>query len=598
MRRVLIQDISFIGLISLLLVISILSYYQVNRLNKVSTQVSHTTYVKIKLEQVLSALSAAQVSNREYLLTRDSAFMEPYHATFRDVSSRLREIDSLVPGNTDQQKHLNALRLLVYRKFDRLDYAIKHACDEHLDLTPFLLEDKQNMDSVRSGIQAMIGTENAMLTARTREKDHLAFLTPVYSLLLSLFAIISVGLVYLRLRNETGLRVEAESAEARIQDFFMQVPAMVAILKGPEHTFEFANPMYRELIGNQDPIGRNFRDVLPETERQGHGILLDNVLRTGTSFIGMEMPFTVERNGIRVQRYINFIYQAFSDRKNYPEGIMAFCYDVSDLVLARKKIEETVAQRTSELRSANEALLGTNAELEQFASVTSHDLQEPLRKIGLFANILLEKDDHRNPQYSDYLRRIEFAAKRMTGLIRDLLSFSHLQDRNHDFVPVDLKAILDSVLEDFDLLIEEKQARFDIGPLPVIEALPLQINQLFYNLVSNALKFTQKEVPPLISIRAESITAEEYDQYRLDISRRYVRILFSDNGIGFDPAFAGKIFEIFQRLHAKTDFMGNGIGLAICKKIVTNHQGQIIPHSREGSGATFELILPVAQAPA
>lgn len=590
-----ITDISFIGLIGFLIVLSVLSYYQVNKLTKVSDSLNHTTQVKIRLEQTISYLKDAETSQRGFLLTQDSSFLEPFYPTFKKISRNLHDIDTLIAGNAYQKKNMNALRLLIYQKFDKLSFVLANAHKSYFSLSPYLEEDKKSMDQIRVCIANMMEQENHLMIQRSKEKDQTAFITPLYSLLLSLFAIIIVTLVYFRLRSETGLRVEAQSAEARIHDFFMQVPAMLAILKGKEHVIEFANPLYRELINHSNPIGKHFKDVLPEAIEQGHHQLLDNVYRTGTSFIGKEMLFTSGNGNHSANRYINFIYQAFTDADDTVEGIMVFCYDVSEMVLARKKIEETVRLRTAELLTINEELRQTNADLEQFASVASHDLQEPLRKIKLFANILVEKDDQKNKEYTEYLRRIEFSAKRMIGLIKDLLHYSSLQDRDQEFQRTDINKVVENVKNDFDQLIEEKQATISIGVLPVLEAVPLQMNQLFYNLVSNALKFSRPGVRPELNISSVLLTREESFALRLDPDKSYSKIILSDNGIGFGPEFADKIFVIFQRLHSRNNFVGNGIGLAICKKVVLNHGGLIIPHSEEGKGASFEIILPLHQ---
>lgn len=192
----------------------------------------------------------------------------------------------------------------------------------------------------------------------------------------------------------------------------------------------------------------------------------------------------------------------------------------------------------------------------------------------------------------EYLQKIEYSASRMIGLIHDLLNYSSIQDRATSFTPVQLSKVVQNVVADFDLLVQEKEAVISLGTLPVIDAVPSQMNQLFYNLVGNALKFSREGAKPEISVTSENLSQEEIEKHELDSSQTYVKITIADNGIGFDPGFGDRIFEIFQRLHNRESYTGNGIGLALCKRIVVNHGGIIEPFSVEGQGSRFEVILP------
>ena len=186
------------------------------------------------------------------------------------------------------------------------------------------------------------------------------------------------------------------------------------------------------------------------------------------------------------------------------------------------------------------------------------------------------------------------SSKRMSSLIQDVLNFSRIDEHSNVFETVDLNAILSNVLTDFSLLIEEKKANIQTGKLPFAAVIPFQINQLFYNLVSNSLKFSRAESHPEINITARALSAFQVAKYpRLGKDRSYLEILFEDNGIGFEQKYSEKIFEIFQRLHNSGTYAGTGIGLALCKKIVTHHNGEILAESREGGGALFRIILPL-----
>jgi len=259
------------------------------------------------------------------------------------------------------------------------------------------------------------------------------------------------------------------------------------------------------------------------------------------------------------------------------------------------ELERIVEIRTSELKKANIDLNIVNQNLEQFAYVASHDLQEPLRKINMFSAILEDKfREQLNETGIKNLGIIRNAATRMTTLIQDLLAFSRVSRQDHLFEEVDLSATVQQVLGDFDMLIQQKDAVVECDGLFHVPGIPLHMTQLFQNLLSNALKFNREGVSPHISISSRMIAAEEIAAHpQLENGTQYGEIRITDNGIGFAPTYAKKIFVIFQRLHGRGEYEGSGIGLALCQKIVTAHHGVIYADSEEGKGATFVVILPV-----
>lgn len=271
------------------------------------------------------------------------------------------------------------------------------------------------------------------------------------------------------------------------------------------------------------------------------------------------------------------------------------CKDITFQKQTEKELAKQVELRTVQLQHANDELNILNDNLKQFVYIASHDLQEPLRKINLFADILRNKAEESLDQESKkYIGKISQAAGRMTNLIKDLLDFSRVEASNRSFSPIALKDVVANVIEDYEMLIQQKNARIEVSSLPAIEGIPLQMNQLFYNLIGNALKFTKENVVPHITITSRLLTQEHVLSYeKLNPNFTYSEIIIKDNGIGFNPKFAEQIFEIFQRLHGKDDYEGTGIGLALCKKIAENHRGLIFAQSSENKGAAFHLILPV-----
>jgi two-component system CheB/CheR fusion protein len=257
-------------------------------------------------------------------------------------------------------------------------------------------------------------------------------------------------------------------------------------------------------------------------------------------------------------------------------------------------LEKKVEERTAALQRSNSELEASNTELLQFASVASHDLKEPLRKIHIFSNIIRDRYlDGADGGARDYINRIINSSARMTKLINDLLAYSRLSV-NHFFEHVDLNQIIQEVLSDLELSIDEKGARMDVDHLPELEAVPGQLRQVLQNIISNALKFTRPGLPPHIRVECRYLDRLALDAPESD-SGPYCRLTISDNGIGFDDQYASKIFTIFQRLHSREKYDGTGIGLAITKKIIDRHNGLVSAHSKEGAGSTFVIILPLKQ---
>jgi signal transduction histidine kinase len=262
----------------------------------------------------------------------------------------------------------------------------------------------------------------------------------------------------------------------------------------------------------------------------------------------------------------------------------------SVLVYMRDITAQTVSEQA--LQQKNLQLEQSNANLEEFAYVASHDLKEPLRKIVTFSGMIAETEKDRLSEKSRmFFERIQGAAARMQLMIEDLLSLSIIS-QNNKFERFSLQTIVDEVVLDLDLKIKEKNATIYADNLPVAYISPQQFRQLFLNLVNNSLKFSKPQVPLVITIKSHLLTLKEASLYPLPKNNRYLQITVEDNGIGFENVYAEKMFQMFQRLHGKIDYEGTGIGLAICRKIVENHKGIIVASGEPGKGAVFTIVIP------
>ncbi|PLK44234.1 PAS domain-containing protein [Emticicia sp. TH156] len=271
------------------------------------------------------------------------------------------------------------------------------------------------------------------------------------------------------------------------------------------------------------------------------------------------------------------------DDNNKPVKLTGTCQDVTEQYHINCELEQT-----------NKELQRRNEELTAFNYIASHDLQEPLRKIKLFSNRIFEKDYEQLPATTkEFLPRILNSANRMQKLLNDLLAFSRATLTDHIFESVSIGQVIEEIKTSLKETIEEKQAGIIYGELPLMRVIPYQFRQLLENIIVNAIKYSKPDVPPEILIESAEVQGKYHVKEGATAGMNYYRLSVKDNGIGFDQQYAEKIFELFQRLHSKNEYSGTGIGLAICKKIIQNHQGFITATSEPGKGATFSIFIPI-----
>lgn len=303
--------------------------------------------------------------------------------------------------------------------------------------------------------------------------------------------------------------------------------------------------------------------------------------------------YTIVNSKTGQQRIIHAHGRLTYDDTGKPVQLAGVAQDVTLQKELQLTLENEVEKRTEQLAAINSELMRSNQELSQYAYVASHDLQEPLRKIQVFSDRLREQHEL-SASSRKYAEKINSAAERMRLLIKDLLEFSRLlKQQDSEKKPVNLNMLVQEIRNDFELIINEKDAVIQIDTLPTIEAVALQMNQLFYNLIGNALKFSKTDVAPIIEIFSEAIPQDSILNYvKNPLDKEYYKISIKDNGIGFNMDYTEHIFEVFRRLHSKDEYPGSGIGLSLCRNIVINHNGYIYAESEVGKGSVFTVILP------
>ena len=390
---------------------------------------------------------------------------------------------------------------------------------------------------------------------------------------------------FLNVVSETTGRILAErqlqAERGRLAEIFERAPAFIATLRGPDHVFETTNPLYKQLIGHRDVIGKPVREAPPEVVEQGFIGLLDRVYQTGEPFVGTEVNILLQSvpGADPVEHVLNFLYQPISEVDGGISGIFVHAVDVSEQVRARRE-EERKAEEMSRLAWALEA---SNRELDQFAYVASHDLKAPLRGIANLAQ-WIEDDlaDRFTAESHEHMRLLHGRVHRMEALIDGILRYSRAGRTHEAPERVDTRALLDEVV---DLIAPPAGVQVVVHPgMPVLRTERLPLQQVFMNLVSNAVKYGG------VNARVEVSAGED----EAGVCRFTVR----DHGPGIAPEYHERIFAIFQTLEARDKVEGTGIGLSIVKKMVESRGGRVWVESAPGQGAAFHFLWPAQPAEA
>lgn len=539
--------------------------------------VTHSRDVITSLEKLSNHFKSAQIYSPTYdSITADSQFYSLYKQEAENIPRELQKLKDLVKDNPEQTKKIKLLagaisvHLPILMRYNIVEIV---KAGEMWRLEKFF--------QIHDLINNMIQEENKLLQKREEELYSSTKLTGTLTNIFSISAIVLILITFFSnvLLNRKRLWLEGflESVLNTSQNGIVTYKAIREHGKIVDFKIAFANKSIKRLLGIDPESVINKRlSQMPSYVKESD-VFEKYVMVAET---GKQMEFeTLYKQGPDVQKWF------FVSLGKLEDGVTATFHDISSL----KKYEE-------ELKTNIQQLEESNAELEQYAYAASHDLQEPLRKIRTFSSFLKDtQSQNLDEKGKGLIEKILSSSERMSILISDILGFSGIK-KEDSFAQLDLNKTVNNVVQDLELLINQKEAFIKQENLPAIDAIPLQMNQLFYNLINNALKFTRRDVKPIIEITSKKLSPEEAKQYlepKDDI--QYYDIMVKDNGMGFDQVYSKQIFEMFKRLGDKINFPGSGIGLALCKKVVANHNGFIYAEGTENEGAVFHVILPEKQ---
>ena len=577
----------FVIAIFIMIFVTALTYRHVEQLTLSSKSVTHTYRATVEIEQLYTNIKDLEIERRNYLLVNNKNLIQNIENLKVEISKNLLSIESTIKDNPKQILLLKKLKDLVNEKFRIIDKGIyPHKILTYDQLKITLLEGKILMDKIKVFINSMLANEKEALIERTKENNTITDSTPIiiYITLFSTIAVVILAFVKIsrdleemRLKNEQlALNNESNSLTEQIGDFGTW------FLNLETNKYTFSENEYRLLGVKPFSFEASMEGFLKYIHPEDVSYVKDIILKMITRDKLVPFMYRVIRADGNL-RYLRGNGKIVTN-KSGEKILIGTTTDVTDEVLTNQAIE----QRNRELEAKNK-------ELQTFNYVASHDLQEPLRKIQTFISRLVDKDlNALSENGQQYLLKIQDSSERMRVLIDDLLKFSRANKSEQIFEQTDLNEVLENSKQELIQIMEEKKAAILNDELPNLNVIPFQMQQLFTNLISNSLKYSKEDVAPVITIKVSEVDASKEEAIPVNEKTKYHKIIFNDNGIGFDAQYAEKIFLLFNRLHNKDKFSGTGIGLAICKKIVENHKGFIFADGELNVGATFTIYLPVS----
>ena len=571
-----------------MLVMGGLAYQYIKRLSKSFDEVQFTYQVHIELEKLASLLKDAESGKRAFIISKDSTFLEPYLSSGEALDISLSRLRDFTADNPEQQKNLDELQNRIERSLEIFENTLQLAVNNDIHSTEFITrfnEGRRVMNNVRFKIIQMTTHESNTLGIRKEKSSKTLSNAPMIVYYVLIISLVILLLIYIQISNnlkslkEKNELLETFKESTTQSEIISKLGNWIWFIESD--IFEFSDNLYR-LLGEEPqcfkPTLENIMDFVHPEDLYKFTEQVNNMMENE------DLPFTyyriAQKNGNikHFKSYGKILIDSDGNRK-----LLGTTADITDEIENYRLIEE----RNLELER-------NNKELASFNYVASHDLQEPLRKIQTFISRLEDKEQENLTNNGKlYIERIKSSSARMRSLIDDLLQFSRTNKSEEAFEDSNINILLETAKHDLAEIISDKRARISSDMIPSMKVIPFQIKQLFLNLISNSLKYSRQNVPPVVTITYSKTKANDLPKVKYSKYSVYHTITIKDNGIGFDQEYADKIFILFNRLHNKDEYSGTGIGLSICKKIVENHNGYITAEGKEGQGSIFTFYLPI-----
>ena len=571
----------------IILVIGGITYRNINNLSQSSDLLTQTYKVNVELEKIFSHLKDAEAGQQGFIITNDPIYLRPYNEGRENINSSFAELKELGKDNLDLQNNLKELNVLIDTRMGYFEKAFRFSSvgnynDENFSENFYL--GKQTMDTIGTMVKGMIDSQNELLHKRQHNYDSNLKVTPIFLYMVLLLSLILMFVAYSKIIRDLK-RIQATNEQLEIFKESTKQAEIIGqqgnwIWDVDESSFSFSDNLYRLLGEEPQSFTATFENFLSFVHPEDVEKLQNDVDKM---MINENLPFIyyriIQKNGsVKNFKACAKLHRSLDGKKQ----LLGITTDITNEIEHFKTLEE----RNLELER-------NNKELSAFNYVASHDLQEPLRKIQTFLSRLEDKESGKLSEAGlSYMERIKDAATRMRMLIDDLLQFSRTNKADKAFEFVDINLLLEYAQQDLAEIINEENAVITSSKLPFIHVIPFQIQQLFLNLISNSLKYKDKNRIPEIQISYNKVKPSDEPKLLKPKKPYYHKIVFTDNGIGFSNVYAENIFVLFNRLHNKDEYSGTGIGLSICKKIVENHQGFIFGNGTPHVGATFTIYLP------
>ncbi len=578
----------FVVSLFVILFISAVAYRHITDLSASTDLVVHTLKVDLEFKNLVSHIKDVETEHRGYLITGNKVFFNNFIKAKIKVLKSFKKLEILTADNEMQLARVASLKNMVLKRTKTLQQTFSKTFIPGTNNNYnnyWYSNDKISINIIEIKVKQMIRVEEDLLKERQSKYSSNIQFTPVFLYIVLIITMIFIVLAYYKTTqdfrkiaqsNHRLLIFEESTKQAEILGKFGSWTWNLS-----KNKLNYSDNLYR-IVGEEpqsfEATNENFIQYVHPDDKSIVENIIDKIIKNDDLPYVFFRIITKNQEIKHIKSYGKLIVDSFGDKT-----ILGITLDATDEYF-----------NIREMFDRNKQLEQNNQELSAFNYIASHDLQEPLRKIQTFISRIQDSEtDSVTKNGKIYLEKIETSATRMRSLIDDLLQFSKMNRTEKIREKIDLNQILEVTKQDLMPLFEEKNVTLLSNHLPQILGIEFQIKQLFFNLITNAIKYKKPNIDPIIKIDCNIIFAETEQKLNQSISEKFHKITFSDNGMGFEASYNDKIFILFNRLHGKTDYPGTGIGLAICKKVVENHNGYIFASGKPNVGAVFEIYFPI-----